>query len=100
MTSTTANSSVRESRINTWSLNAVLLSYQWWDFSLHFLFTLLVFGLQVVPGLVVRAIFDRISGVKPQGLFPLWGFVGLFLLIELARLLLSIGSEWYAARRP
>jgi ATP-binding cassette subfamily B protein len=86
---------VRKAGLGTWRVNARLLGYQWWFFSLHFFFTLLVFGLQVVPGLVVRAIFDRISGANSDGLFPLWGFVGLYVLVELARLLLSIGSEWY-----
>ncbi len=95
MTHTTASPAVRDARLGTWKLNARLISYQGWFFLLHFIFTLLVFGLQVVPGLVVRAVFDRIGGAMPQGPFPLWGFVGLYVLVELVRLLLSIGSEWY-----
>jgi len=81
--------------IKTWALNGQMIRFQAWNFSLHSFFTLLVFGLQVVPGLVVRQVFDTVSGVHPGRETYLWMWVALYVLAELARLFFSVGSEWF-----
>ena len=82
-------------RFRTWSINLKLIRFQGWNFTLHSFFTLLVFGLQVVPGLVVRQVFDTISGTTPGSGTPWWIWVLLYVLAELARLFFVFGSEWY-----
>ena len=91
--------------LKTLSLNARIIRYQTGDFLLHSLFTLLVFGLQVVPGLIVKQVFDTIGGGPKAGTASLgnfslgeatlWVLIGLYILAELIRLFLSIGAEWY-----
>ena len=54
----------------------------------------------MVPGLIVKQVFDTIggapaSGTPPAGEAALWGLIGLYLLAELARLFFSLGGEWY-----
>ena len=48
--------------IPTWKLTALMIQNQWKVYTLHFLFALLIFAEQLVPGLIVKAIFDRLSG--------------------------------------
>jgi ATP-binding cassette subfamily B protein len=79
----------------TWMVNLKLVRFQSWSFLLHSFFTLLVFGLQVVPGLVVRQVFDTISGTTSRGGTPWWIWVALYVLAELARLFFVFGSEWF-----
>jgi ATP-binding cassette subfamily B protein len=84
--------------MNTWSFNWALIRYQPWTFAIHSFFTILVFGLQVAPGLIVKDVFDRISGAggaAPAGMGYLWWPIAWFVLVELVRLALSLGSEWY-----
>lgn len=86
--------------LSTWSFNWRMISYHPWSFALHSFFTVLVFGLQVVPGLIVKSVFDLITVAEPApGIqaFPiaLWGLIGLYLLAGLSRLFFSLGSEWY-----
>jgi ABC-type multidrug transport system fused ATPase/permease subunit len=87
-------------RLSTIAVNARLIRYASLDFILHSVFILLFFGLQVVPGLIVKQVFDTIggapaSGTPPAGEAALWGLIGLYLLAELARLFFSLGGEWY-----
>ena len=88
------------SRLPTITMNARLIGFQIVDFLLHSFFTLVYFGLQVVPGLIVKNVFDTI-GRTPTGGTPavsetaLWGLIGLYVLAELVRLLTALGSEWY-----
>jgi ATP-binding cassette, subfamily B, bacterial len=80
---------------------ARVIGYQPWVFAVHSLFTIIVFGLQVVPGLIVKAVFDGISGAAPfggtpvLGISPLWWLLILYVLVEVGRLVLAFGSEWY-----
>jgi ATP-binding cassette, subfamily B, bacterial len=85
----------------TWKLNLRLIRYQWGSYTLHFLFCLLVFAEQLAPGLIVKAIFDQLSAPGGAGatwwlgLDALWWLVILYVLIEAARLFVSIGYEWF-----
>jgi len=78
-----------------------LIGYAAGPFAAHFLFTVIDFSLQVVPGLIVKAIFDIISGEVPApaaGLFdlhPLWWLIIVYLLVELGRVGISFAAEWF-----
>jgi ATP-binding cassette, subfamily B, bacterial len=80
--------------IKTWAFNWQIICYQPLSFTIHSIFTILVFCLQVVPGLIVKSIFDSASGQSP-GALSLWALVALYVLVELVRLGFSLGSEWY-----
>jgi ATP-binding cassette subfamily B protein len=83
--------------LKTWYFNEQLIHYQPWSFAIHSFFTLIAFGLQVVPGLIVKAVFDSISGGAPAPASEtlLWGLIALYLLVEVTRTMLSYGSEWF-----
>jgi ATP-binding cassette, subfamily B, bacterial len=84
----------KEKPFTTLAFNKFLMRYASWPFAIHFFFTVLVFGLQIAPGLIEKAIFDAITGAAPAAL-DLWLLVALFVGVEVARLVSSIGSEWY-----
>jgi ATP-binding cassette subfamily B protein len=85
-----------QSTIPTWNLTALMIKNQWGAYTLYFLFSILIFAEQLAPGLIVKAILDRLSGAGTQsdGTF-LWGMIALYLGIELARLFVAIGYEYY-----
>jgi ATP-binding cassette, subfamily B, bacterial len=74
-----------------------IIRYDWWNFTAHSFLCIVGFALQVVPGLVVKQIFDTISGVTPAAADTqiLWGLIAIYLAVELARVLLLLGSEYY-----
>jgi ATP-binding cassette subfamily B protein len=82
--------------IPTWKLTALMIRNQWGVYTLHFLFSLLIFSEQLAPGLIVKAIFDRLSvqGAQSDVTF-LWAMIALYLGIEMARLFVAIGYEYY-----
>jgi ATP-binding cassette subfamily B protein len=81
--------------LKTWALNLRIMRFEARSFSLHSIFTLLVFSLQVVPGLVVKQIFDAISSPGFESETSLWLWVTIYLLAEIARLFFAIGSDWF-----
>ena len=82
--------------IPTWKLTALMIQNQWGPYTLYFLFSLLIFAEQLAPGLIVKAIFDRLSGQGAQSNVTfLWSMITLYLGIELARLFVAIGYEYY-----
>ncbi|HEX5940983.1 MAG TPA: hypothetical protein VFY66_01840, partial [Anaerolineales bacterium] len=84
------------STIPTWKLTGLMIRNQWKVYTLHCIFALLIFAEQLAPGLIVKAIFDRLSGQEAQSdVTFLWGMIVLYLGIEVARLLVAIGYEYY-----
>ena len=82
--------------IPTWKLTVLMIQNQWKVYILHFLFSLLIFAEQLIPGLIVKAVFDHLSGQVAQSNETfLWGMIALYLGIEIARLLVAIGYEYY-----
>ncbi|HEX7974132.1 MAG TPA: ABC transporter ATP-binding protein, partial [Anaerolineales bacterium] len=88
--------------ISTLDFNARLVALQPGVFLLHTFFTLVVFSLQIVPGLILKAVFDALSnGVRPSSFaglslsHTLAVLIALYLLAGLVRLVFSLGSEWY-----
>ena len=87
--------------IPTWKLTGLMIKNQWWVYTLYFLFSLLIFAEQLAPGLIVKTIFDRLSGQDAlnqstqSNMTFLWGMIALYLGIEVARLFVAIGYEYY-----
>jgi ATP-binding cassette subfamily B protein len=74
-----------------------IIRYDWWNFTAHSFLCIVGFSLQVVPGLIVKQIFDAISGAAPAAASTdvLWGLIAIYVLVEIARVLLLLGSEYY-----
>jgi ATP-binding cassette, subfamily B, bacterial len=79
------------------AFNWRIIRYDWWNFTAHSFLCIVGFALQVVPGLIVKQIFDAISGAAPP--LPeteiLWGLIAVYMLVEIARVMLLLGSEYY-----
>lgn len=80
--------------IPTLTFNAHLVHFQPGYFLIHFLFTVIVYGLDFLPGLILKWVFDSISGMRPVG-FDLWLLVVFFIGISIAKTTAAIGQEWY-----
>ncbi|HSV85798.1 MAG TPA: ABC transporter ATP-binding protein [Levilinea sp.] len=74
-----------------------MIRYDGWNFTVHSIFCIAGYALQLAPGLVVKQIFDTISGVSPAVSVAgsLWGLIALYVLVETARVILLLGSEYY-----
>ena len=88
-------------KLKTWPFNARLMRYGAASFIIHTIFTLLLFSLQIVPGLIIKAVFDAINTVGSGGgdtdsrMQAIYGLVGLYVLTGVAQLVLGLGSEYY-----
>jgi len=90
-------------KIPTWRFNLATMGFALRPFLIHSVFTLVSFFKDVLPGLIVKSIFDNIAnapGVHPLvppllGIDSLWWAIGLYVLIGLAQVALGIGYEWY-----
>ena len=84
----------RADSLKTWPVIWQIIRHQAGVFALHSLFTLIVFGLQVFPGLIEKSIFDALTGgsTAPSGL---WWLIALLVGVEVARLVTALGAEWY-----
>ncbi len=83
--------------ISTLELNRAIIGYRPGLFLVHSFFVILVFGLQIIPGLVFKAYFDTLENPAPSstGVQFLWLLVAIYLLAEVARVFFSLGLEWY-----
>ncbi len=87
--------------LSTLRLNLALIRFQAANFSIHSFFSLLTYALQVVPGLALKVIFDRISGQSGAlpgallGVDLLWWFILLYFFSEVAHLVFEYGLDWY-----
>jgi len=85
--------------IPTMKLNARLIQSEWRPYLLHSILTIIVYTEQLAPGLIIKAVFDGLSGQTPAGswlgISLLWWWIALFVVVELARVLVSIGYEWF-----
>ncbi len=80
--------------MKTWQFNLHVIRYQLRIFLIHSLFTLVVFGLNIFPGLIEKNVFDAITGAA-QAWLGLWWLVALYAGVEVARLTAGVGAEWY-----
>lgn len=82
-----------------------LIRYAWREFTIHTLLVISSFSLQIVPGLVAKAVFDGLETAQKAALGGGAGravdtgylilLVGLYILAELLGLGLRLGLEWY-----
>lgn len=90
-------------KIPTWRFNLATIRFALRPFLIHSAFTLVTFFKDVLPGLIVKFIFDTItaapgvhSALPPiLGVSPLWWAIGGYGLIGVAQVALGIGYEWY-----
>ena len=89
--------------INTPAFNWSILRYRPGSFTIHSIFAILVFAMQLVPGLIFKAYFDTLEGGDAwsallPGLSPtriLWFLVIVYVTAEFVRTGFSLGLEWY-----
>jgi len=79
--------------MQTWRFNLRLMRYAPAAFAVYAAFTLLFVAGQVIPGIVVQQIFDRLTGHGTAG-FGIPVLVALFVAIEVARFATSFGQVW------
>ena len=98
---TPQNAANASSTIRTLTFIKHIIGYQRSAFLIHSFFTILIFAMQLAPGLIVKAVFDTISGESTAvtgqllGLDMLWWLIIFYILVEIGRLFLSIGYEWF-----
>ncbi len=80
-------------RLKTWPFNWQLIIYRPWPYAVFCLFHILFFVLQVIPGLIEKAVFDTITGAAPATL-SIWGLIALYASVELGRQATSFGEIW------
>ncbi len=80
--------------LKTWPAVWGLIRYQPVVFALHTFFTLLLFAAQVLPGLLEKFIFDTLTERAPVTI-GVWALVALVVAVEVARIGVALGSEWY-----
>lgn len=79
--------------LDTWPFNVRLMRYAPGPFAVYAVFTFLFVAGGVIPGLVVQAIFDHLTGHREAG-FGIPVLVALFAGIEAARFACSFGQVW------
>ena len=94
MTTTPISETTPVRRLATWPFNWQLILDRPGIYAAHSLLYVLFFSGLVVPGLIERAVFNRLTGAAPAGWGP-WELVALYVSFEVGRLLLSLGGEWY-----
>ncbi len=79
--------------IKTWPFNRRMMAYRPWPFAVYAVFHMLFFVGQIAPGLIEKAVFDRLGGVGAVALGP-WALAALYASVELARLATTFGTIW------
>ena len=79
--------------IATWTFNRRIMAYRPRPFAVYAVFHMLFFIGQLAPGLIEKAIFDRLTGAATVAL-GLWALVALYASVELARLATTFGTIW------
>ena len=85
----------RQPGLATWYVDWRLIQLNPGVFVLHATCGILFWLFQVVPGLIQKSIFDTITNSQPAQ-FNLWLMIALFIGVECARLLASVGASWFA----
>lgn len=79
--------------MRTWPFNARLIRYAPGSFAVYGFFTFVLVAGEIIPGILVQGIFDRLTGHQAAG-FTIAALVALFVAIEVARFATSFGHEW------
>ena len=79
--------------LKTWPFNWRLIQYRPWPYIIYSFFHMSFYIIQVIPGLIEKAVFDTITGAAPVGI-GLWGLIALYISVELVRQAASFGEIW------
>src|SRR5438067_6249985 len=85
----------RSRRISTTLFNWRLICYAPGPFLLLLVSNTLYFGSRVVPGLIEKAAFDKLTNAAPIQL-DIWALIALYISVELGRAVINVGDNWYS----
>ena len=88
-----ASKEQRQRTLKTWPFNWRLIQYRPWPYIVFCIFHMSFFIIQVIPGLIEKAVFDTITGAAPVAI-GLWGLIALYVSVELVRQAVSFGEIW------
>ncbi|HKV59051.1 MAG TPA: ABC transporter ATP-binding protein, partial [Ktedonobacteraceae bacterium] len=88
-----SRSSEQQRTLKTWPFNWRLIHYRPWPYTVFCIFHMSFFILQVIPGLIEKAVFDSITGAAPATV-GLWTLIALYVSVELVRQAASFGEIW------
>jgi ATP-binding cassette subfamily B protein len=77
----------------TWPFNRRLMRYAPGPFAVYGFFTFVLVAGEIVPGFIVQAVFDRLTGHASVGL-GIPALIAIFVTLEVARFATSFGHEW------
>jgi ATP-binding cassette subfamily B protein len=80
-------------KIGTAFYNWRLIRYAPWPLALLIAGDVLFYGARVVPGLIEKAAFDRLTGAAPVQL-DIWALIVLYVSVELGRAVAYLGDAW------
>ncbi len=83
----------KQRTLKTWPFNWRLIRYRPWPYIVYCIFHMSFYIIQVVPGLIEKAIFDTITGAASVAI-GLWGLIALYISVELVRQAASFGEIW------
>lgn len=81
-------------QLQTWPFMWRLVTYARGPFGLHAALQIFFLGSRVLPGLVEKAIFDKITGAAAVRL-DLWALLALYAGIGLARMVATYAETWF-----
>lgn len=79
--------------MKTWPFNVRLMRYAPRPFAVYGFFTFLLVAGDIVPGIIVQGVFDRLTGHESAGL-GIPALIALFVAIEVAHFATAFGHEW------
>ena len=97
---------MKTASIPTWRFTWKFIRYAPWPFWLNFLSSVVFHISQAAPGLIVRSIFDQLTGAQPidglaQGVSgSVWGAIALLVAVETARMAANLGTSLGDSLRP
>ncbi len=86
----TASQSREQHTLKTWPFNWCLIRYRPWPYIVFCIFHMSFFIIQVIPGLIEKAVFDSITGAAPVAI-GLWALIALYISVESSRCLAAAG---------
>jgi ATP-binding cassette subfamily B protein len=90
---TAAGAKANSRKIGTAFYNWQLIRYAPWPLLLLIVSDLLFYGPRVVPGLIEKAVFDRLTGAAPVQ-FDIPALIILYVSVELGRAVAYLGDAW------
>lgn len=79
--------------LRTWPFNVRLIRYAPRPFAVYGFFTFVMVAGEIIPGIIVQGIFNRLTGHEAAG-FGIPALVALFVALEVARFAAVFGHEW------